>query len=67
MPTGAGCIDDRKIISGGAFYLGDKLVAWHSKKQESVSLSTAEAEYIAASTSCTQVLWMRQMLKDLGV
>ena len=49
------------------FYLGDKLVAWHSKKKESVSLSTAEAEYIAASTSCTQVLWMRQMLKDLGI
>ncbi|MDL1135888.1 reverse transcriptase domain-containing protein, partial [Yersinia pestis] len=38
----AGCIDDRKSTSGGAFYLGDRLVAWHSKKQDSVSLSTAE-------------------------
>ncbi|XXG82895.1 hypothetical protein AAC387_Pa10g0772 [Persea americana] len=52
----AGCIDDRKSTSGGAFYLGDKLVAWRSKKQDSVSLSTAEAEYIAATTCCTQVL-----------
>lgn len=42
--------------------LGERLVAWHSKKQDSVSLSTAEAECIAAATCCTQVLWMRQML-----
>ena len=63
----AGCVDERKSTSGGAFYLGERLVAWHSKKQDSVSLSTAEAEYIAAATCCTQVLWMRQMLSDLGV
>ena len=49
----AGSIDDRKSTSGGAFFLGGSLVAWHSKKQESVSLSTAEAEYIAAVSSCT--------------
>src|SRR5579862_2258849 len=63
----AGCIDDRKSTSGGAFYLGERLVAWHIKKQDSVSLSTTEAEYIAAATCYTQVLWMRQMLSDLGV
>lgn len=63
----AGDIDERKSTSGGAFFLGENLVAWHSKKQESVSLSTAEAEYIAASATCTQVLWMKRQLEDLGV
>lgn len=53
------CIDDRKSTSGNAFYLGDRLVAWHNKKQESISLSTVEAEYIATMTCCTQVLWMK--------
>ncbi|CAL9004198.1 unnamed protein product, partial [Prunus brigantina] len=53
----AGCSDDRKSTSGGVFYVGNNLVAWHSKKQNSVSLSTAEAEYVAAGSCCTQLLW----------
>ncbi|XP_057815814.1 uncharacterized protein LOC131029369 [Cryptomeria japonica] len=61
----AGCLDDRKSISGGAFFLGERLVAWHSKKQNSVSLSTAEAEYIVAATCCTQVL--RSACKIVGL
>ena len=61
------CVDDRKSTSVGAFFLGDNLVSWHSKKQDSVSLSTAEAEYIAATSCCTQILWMKQMLKDFGI
>jgi len=44
----AGDIDDRKSTNGGAFYLGECLEAWLSKKQPSVSLSTIEAEYIVA-------------------
>ncbi|CAL8988995.1 unnamed protein product [Prunus brigantina] len=63
----AGCSDDRKSTSGGVFYVGNNLVAWHSKKQNSVSLSTAEAEYVAAGSCCTQLLWMRQMLEDYGL
>ncbi|XP_059068330.1 uncharacterized mitochondrial protein AtMg00810-like [Cryptomeria japonica] len=42
----AGCLDDRKSTSGAAFFLGDCLVAWHSKKKDCVTLSTAESEYI---------------------
>ena len=42
-----GCIDDRKITSGGAFFLGESLVSWISKKQTSISLSTTEVVYIA--------------------
>ncbi|XP_057426115.1 uncharacterized protein LOC130719511 [Lotus japonicus] len=46
-----GSADDRKSTSGGCFFLGNNLISWFSKKQNCVSLSTAEAEYIAAGTS----------------
>jgi hypothetical protein len=49
------------------FYLGECLVSWLSKKQSLVSLSIAEVEYIAATTCCTQVLWMKQTLTDMKV
>ena len=62
-----GSIDDRKSTSGAAFYLGDCLVSWLSKNQSSISLSTAEAEYIVAASCCTQVIWMKQTLEDLLV
>jgi hypothetical protein len=41
-------------------------VSWASKKQNSVALSTAKAEYIAAGHCCVQLLWMRQTLRDYG-
>lgn len=43
------------------------MVSWTSKKQDSVSLSTVEAEYINAASNCTQIVWMRQILKDIKV
>ena len=63
----AGNVDDRKNTSGGCFYIGNCLVAWMSKKQNSVSLSTAEAEYIAAGSCCSQLLWIKKMLRDYGI
>ena len=54
----AGSVDDRKSTLGGCFYLGNNLVSWMSKKQNFVTLSIAEAEYIAAGSCCTQLLWM---------
>jgi hypothetical protein len=63
----AGSADDRKSTSGACFFLGSNLISWFSKKQNSVSLSTAEAEYIAAGSSCSQLLWMKQMLKEYNV
>eukprot|EP00253_Pinus_taeda_P026120 PITA_26120 len=49
-------VDDRKSTSGGAFYMGSRLVSWFSKKQSSVALSTAEAEYVVVASCCTQLL-----------
>ncbi|XP_065628616.1 secreted RxLR effector protein 161-like [Quercus suber] len=63
----AGCIDDRKSISGGCFYLRNNLVSWMSKKQNPVSLSTVEAEYIATASCCAQLLWMKKLLHDYGI
>jgi hypothetical protein len=63
----AGSADDRKSTSGGCFFLGSNLISWFSKKQNCVSLSTAEAEYIAAGSSCSQLLWMKQMLGEYNV
>ena len=48
-----GNADDRKSTSGGCFYLGNNLISWHSKKQNSISLSTCEVEYIAMGSCCT--------------
>ena len=42
------------------------LVSWSNKKQNSVAFSTAEAEYIAASSCCAQILWIKQQLSDFG-
>nr|GEW26698.1 hypothetical protein [Tanacetum cinerariifolium] len=61
-----GCIDSRKSTSGGIQFLGDKLVSWMSKKQTCTAMSSAEAEYVALSASCAQVMWMRTQLQDYG-
>jgi hypothetical protein len=58
----AGCKVDRKSTSRTCQFLGRSLVSWSSKKQTSVALSTAKAEYVAAGQCCTQLLWMRQTL-----
>ena len=63
----AGCKIDRKSTSGSCQFLGRRLVSWYSKKQHSMSTSTAEAEYIAAGSCCAQILWMRNQLQDYGL
>jgi hypothetical protein len=62
----AGCKIDRKGTSETCQFLGRSLVSWASKKQNSVALSTAEAEYIATGHCCAQLFWMRQTLRDYG-
>ena len=63
----AGNADDRKSTIGRCFYVGANLVAWMSKKQNSVSLSTAEVEYIAVGSCCSQLLWIKKLLSDYGI
>ncbi|GKC78337.1 retrovirus-related pol polyprotein from transposon TNT 1-94, partial [Tanacetum coccineum] len=63
----AGCLDSRKITSGGIQFIGgDKLVRWSSKKQDCTSMSSAEDEYVSLTAYCTQVLWLRTQLTDYG-
>ena len=62
----AGCKVDRKSTTGTCQFLGRSLVSWSSKKQNSVSLSMAEAEYVAAGACCAQLLWMKRTLSDYG-
>nr|GEZ65913.1 hypothetical protein [Tanacetum cinerariifolium] len=57
----AGCIDSRKSTSGGIQFLGDKLVRWMSKKQNCTAMSLVEAEYVASSASCAQVITEYQL------
>ncbi|XP_071688033.1 secreted RxLR effector protein 161-like [Rutidosis leptorrhynchoides] len=57
---------NRKITFGGLQFLGRKLVSWSSRKQNCISLSTAESEYIAAASCYSQVLWMQTQLLDYG-
>ena len=58
---------DRKSTSGTCQLLGNILVSWFSKKQNSIATSTAEAEYIAAGSCCAQVVWMKYKLLDYGI
>nr|GFB15562.1 retrovirus-related Pol polyprotein from transposon TNT 1-94 [Tanacetum cinerariifolium] len=62
----AGCKDTFKSNSGGAQFLGEKLVSWSSKKQDCTTMSIAKAEYVSLSACCAQVLWMRTQLTDYG-
>ncbi|GKC83585.1 retrovirus-related pol polyprotein from transposon TNT 1-94, partial [Tanacetum coccineum] len=52
----AGCQDTRKSTSGSMQLLGNRLVSWSSKKQKSTAISSTEAEYIALSGCCSQIL-----------
>lgn len=62
----AGDIEDRKSTSRYVFLLSLGAVAWSSKKQPVVTLSTIEAEFIAAASCACQCVWMRRILGKLG-
>ena len=62
-----GCKIDRKSTSGTCHFLSHSLVSWHNKKQNSIALSTAKAEYIVAGLGCARVLLMKQTLSDYGL
>jgi len=57
----AGSVVDRKSTSRCCFSLGFASISWMSRKQKSVSLSTAKAEYIAASIACCEIVRLRRL------
>jgi hypothetical protein len=63
----AGDVDDRKSTSGFVFMLGIGAVSWSSKKQPVVTLSTTEAEFIAAASCACQGVWLRRILGNIGL
>nr|GEZ75337.1 retrovirus-related Pol polyprotein from transposon TNT 1-94 [Tanacetum cinerariifolium] len=63
----AGCQDTRRSTSGSVQFLGERLISWSSKRQNSAAISSTEVEYIALSGSCAQILWMRSQLSDYGL
>jgi hypothetical protein len=62
----AGSRLDRKSTSGTCQFLGSSLVSWSSRKQSSVAQSTTEAEYVAAASCCSQLLWITYTMSDFG-
>ncbi|KAL6288505.1 hypothetical protein ACE6H2_006015 [Prunus campanulata] len=62
----AGDIDDRKSTSGNVFLMSSGAISWSSKKQQIVTLSTTEAEFVAAASCSCQAIWLRRMLEVLG-
>jgi ribonuclease HI len=61
----AGDVDDRRSTSGYVVRIGQSTVMWSTKKQKTVSLSSAEAEYMALSTAVQEVMWLRRFLCEM--
>lgn len=62
-----GCPDTRRSTSGYCVFLGDSLVSWSSKRQTTVSQSSAKAEYRAVANAAAECCWLRNLLHELHV
>ena len=60
-----GSIPDKKSTSCGCYCLGSTMISWFSRKEYNVSLSTAEAEYIAAYFASCEAIWLQKLMSGL--
>ena len=61
-----GDVDDRKSTSGYVYTCAGGAIAWRSKKQATVSLSSTEAEYVAATLAAKEGIWLNSILEELN-
>ena len=62
-----GCLDTRRSTTGYVFLLGGGAVSWSSKRQQSVALSSCEAEYVAAAQAAKEGRWLFNFLTEIGI
>jgi hypothetical protein len=63
----AGDTDTRRSTTGNIFKFGGTPICWKSKRQPTVALSTAEAEYMSLAHAAQTAIWLRRLLNDLGL
>ena len=63
----AGDVDTSRSTSGYLVTFGGGAVSWQSRLQKCVALSTTEAEYIAITEGCKEMLWMKRLFKEVGL
>ena len=63
----AGSKDDRRSITGNCIYLNRCLVSWKSRGQKHVTLLSTEAEYVAVSEVCTDIMFVKMIMEFLGL
>ena len=61
----AKCIITRKSVTGYCVFMNENLISWKSKKQNTLSKSSAEAEYRALASLTSEIIWIVKILEDL--